>query len=206
MSSELSTSNFGGSASLLLGHELTGSKNDQSNFYYILLRFDLTSLSGAQITDAQLTLSNLGGSVSQTLNVRRLTQTAWTELGATWNSYNGVNLWTSSGAGADTTTPTATTAWTSGDLSFNITSLVTDAVQNRSGIFNCRIDTEAGVDGATLSFASFDHGNNLLRPKITVTTIDSPAIVDGWFWYKDDWKAWFSSRYQFRSWFFPRRT
>lgn len=41
ISSELATSNFGGNTSLLLGHELTGAKNDQDQFYYILLRFNL---------------------------------------------------------------------------------------------------------------------------------------------------------------------
>jgi hypothetical protein len=60
-------------------------------------KFTLPSGSGT-ITDVTLNFKSQyqGGNVG-TLNVHTMTQTAWTEGGATWNKYDGTNDWTAAG-------------------------------------------------------------------------------------------------------------
>ena len=89
--------NFGQGGELTIGTRIVG-KTSQTLFR-ALLRFDVTQLIGASITGAALTITAGGGSLSvdETFTLHRLTQANWTELGATWNVYDGANAWTTPG-------------------------------------------------------------------------------------------------------------
>jgi len=70
-----------------------------------LIHFTLSSGSG-DISDVKLFLNmetNYTGGTGGYINVHELTQTAWTEDGATWNKYDGVNNWTTPGGDYDAT-------------------------------------------------------------------------------------------------------
>jgi hypothetical protein len=71
------------------------------------LRFDLSGIpAGATVSRAVLTLAKVGGdSASDIIAVHALTQ-AWTETGASWETYDGSGAWNSAG-GAYSPTPAA---------------------------------------------------------------------------------------------------
>ena len=68
-----------------------------------LIRFDLSSLVGATITDAYLSMQvSSGSAASDTLTVRRCLR-AWVESEATWNEFSSGNGWGTAGAQGDGT-------------------------------------------------------------------------------------------------------
>src|SRR5262245_22732801 len=91
-----SVQNFG-TATLLLSNSQT---NGQSR---LLLYFDLSGIpAGATIQSAVMELFYASTRVSTTeaLRVHRLTR-SWTELGATWRTYDGTNNWATQGGDYD---------------------------------------------------------------------------------------------------------
>lgn len=116
--------NFGTNVAVLAGRYAS------SDITTGLLKFDLSGIpAGATITSAILTTSwtnTYGTPVNMSVfQMRR----AWTELGATWNKYDGTNAWGTAGAANTTSdcyaTAAATTSITgTGDFSFDITALV----------------------------------------------------------------------------------
>ena len=75
---------------------------------------------------------------SAAAHIFRITQAAWTEAGATWNKYDGVNAWVAAGGDydgegthphVDVTMPAAIVA---GWFEIEVTDMVTDAITNHS--------------------------------------------------------------------------
>jgi hypothetical protein len=97
-------------------------------------------------------------------------------LGATWETYNGTNTWTSSGG--DSSTPTTSISYSGGEAVFDITALVTDALTSRSGIFNYILDGTTDSGYVLAEFASFEHATASYRPKIVATYASSNASAD----------------------------
>ncbi len=78
----------------------------------------------ANVTEANLTLYNGAGNgagTGRTVKIRRVTR-SWVEPSVTWNRYNGVNSWTSSGGdfaepqGSGITAPTTVIAFTADEV------------------------------------------------------------------------------------------
>lgn len=135
-----------------------------------ILRFDLTSIVGATITDATLALTTSGGIVTnETVTIHRLTQPNWTELGATWLTYNGSNGWAVQG-GDFVSTPVQTLVLTSlQHLVFNnIKSLVEDAIELRGGMLDVLIKGAATSGHQIVDSFSSSDANPLNRPKLVV--------------------------------------
>lgn len=89
------TTNFGTDVDLEVG-ELTGNANFIRR---VLIKFDLSTLpSDATINSATLSLRCVAdlASSATTYRVYRLKR-AWTETGATWNTYDGTNNWSTAG-------------------------------------------------------------------------------------------------------------
>lgn len=94
ISSSSATSNFGTAGNLPIG-ELSGSTSTRNS----LLKFDLSSIpSNATITSATLyiTIYTDAADNTTTFSVYRMKR-AWTESGATWNTYDGTNSWQTAG-------------------------------------------------------------------------------------------------------------
>ena len=73
---------------------------DSTNAETTLMKFDLSSIpSGQTIISASLALKvTENNSSGYAVNVYRLTQ-PWTEMGSTWNTYDGTNAWPGGGGG-----------------------------------------------------------------------------------------------------------
>ena len=76
----------------------------------------------ANVTVANLTLYNGAGDNGQTVKIWRVTK-SWDELYVTWNTYDGVNFWTTAGGdfavsaqGSGTTAPTTVIAFTADEV------------------------------------------------------------------------------------------
>jgi hypothetical protein len=101
-----------------------------------ILKFDMSSQisSGATINSATLSLyyyNNSGDPVGRTYWAYRITQTAWTELGSTWNKYDGTNSWTNPGGDYTTTDGASVTMPASfGWVSWNVKAQVQTAVDS----------------------------------------------------------------------------
>lgn len=141
-----------------------------------LWKFDFSAdvPAGATINTATLSLyyaTSFGVSSGQTEWVYRVTQTAWTDLGATWNKYNGATAWTTAGGdftttdGASTTVPASTGVW----MAWTVTAQVQYALNSVSGVahFLGKLATESGFKGTY--FYSKNYTTDLtLRPKLVI--------------------------------------
>jgi len=178
--------NFGSWSTLNIG-TLTLMKGELA-YYRSILRFDLTALVGASIIDATLTLTTQIGSVTgETFTIHRLTQPNWTELGATWNTYNGSNNWGAAGGDFVSTPAQSLTISSVQNLVFDqLKPLVEDAIKNRGGFFDVLIKSNAAGGAQILECHSSGAATPSNRPKLVanfthpiwcVETGDSPEYV-----------------------------
>jgi len=149
-----------------------------------IVKFDMSGIipDGATVISATLSLRYWeydGTNPSdRTYKVYRLTQTAWTEGGSTWNKYDGTNSWTS--LGGDYTTadassasvPSRTPSW----MSWTVTAQVQYAVNNVGKVahFLIRDQTEDAATQYLAKFHSKEYATPGLRPKLDVTY----AVID----------------------------
>lgn len=169
------TTNFGTATSLDLD------KYASNDHTHGVIRFDgLSNISSSEtVTSATLYLyqaSTLGSS-TYSYALRRVLQ-AWTESGATWNTYDGTNNWNTSGclgAGTDrlstTESVTAIASTTGQYYALDCTSLVSDIVDGTissdEGFHLERNDT--GEDFESKSFSS-SQATDGQRPELVVVT------------------------------------
>ncbi len=174
LSSSRPTTNFGSSVLLEIG--FFAAKG--SDTLRTLMVFDVSDIpAGAVITSATLGLNASTAATSASVaRAYRVVQDAWTEGGATWNTYDGSNAWTTAGCsddgsdftltdGVDWNLPTSTGA-------FDITgmeTLVQDAVDNRAG--NLHLLLRRIFETSTTSIVTVDSGEHATpanRPLLTV--------------------------------------
>lgn len=142
-----------------------------------ILKFDFSALPpGAVISAATLSLYYVAtldaNPTGRTYWTYRVTQTAWTEAGATWNKYDGATNWATAGGdyttddGVSVVMPVAASVW----IDWDVTTMVQYAQANLSEIihFLLRDSNEAGsFVGA--QFASREYATENLRPKLIIT-------------------------------------
>jgi len=95
LSEDNPSTNYGSSTTHNLGFDSGGDNDD------ILIKFDLSSISkGSKIQKATLSLyvNSIYTSVVENVVIWRVLQPDWTEDGATWDDYDGVNPWGTAGA------------------------------------------------------------------------------------------------------------
>jgi hypothetical protein len=154
-----------------------------------ILKFDMTSqvAVGAIINSATLSLYYYasGGNppAGRTYWAYRLTQTAWTEAGVTWNKYDGTNNWAAAGGdytttnGASVVVPAAP-----GWMAWTVTAQVQTAIDSvgRIAHFLMRDGTESGSTDYQAHFYTRDYAVDLTkRPKLYVdwTAIVVPTVT-----------------------------
>lgn len=148
-----------------------------------VLRFDFSALpEGATITDATLNLyyqSSYGDPVGRTHWVYEITQTAWTETGATWNEYSSGNSWATAGGDYTITDGSSTIIPASfGWVSWNILALAQNFQISEIAEFLIKDETEGGCVGANCgaNFWSRDYTTDpLLQPKLVITYTEAPV-------------------------------
>ena len=173
MASAGSVSNNGEGATLTVGYESgkSGGVIHRSIIHMALDEIPVASI----VTEATLTLvvTTTGGGATLNLIAFRGTETDWTESTShpTWTAKDGSNNWAAAGGGAVGTEYTLGTIPSStGTVSYDVTKLARDAMDNRDRVFSIVLkgSAETGTD--------YDHficksGNNSTaddRPKLEV--------------------------------------
>jgi hypothetical protein len=138
ISSGSAETNFGGQGILQIGYTLAGKNTTLSRG---LFRFDVAALGSAIIESASLVLSCESASaltLPATFHGYRLTEPAWTELGATWWNRDGVHDWTTGGGDFTTEIQGTGEVVTPGqNLTItNLDALIEDALANRDGLLD----------------------------------------------------------------------
>lgn len=127
-------SNYGGLTWIVANTLINGVRR-------LLLYADISDFTGssANITSAKLKMyyyDNGGGDpVGLTLWAYKLTRPTWTELGNTWNKYDGTNAWTLAGGDWVTSSPSGGSAVmpaSYGWVEWDVTNIVKDAMDNVS--------------------------------------------------------------------------
>ena len=162
--------NFGTDVDLIIQAYLYG-----NTLRHSILKFDFSALPvGATISAATLSLYYYSGTVAGRIYwAYELTQTAWTETGATWNKYDGTNNWTTPGGdytttdGASLTMPTAP-AW----ANWNVLALAQHFQSTHGEVAHFLIID--GSENESGNYYSFLYSNNFttnlsLRPKLVLT-------------------------------------
>jgi len=164
------TINYGSDVDLRVYRDVT---NDWCNA--ILLRFDFTAIPGGQkIETALLSLwCHDDPAAGQILYARHLESVgqAWTEGGATWNTYDGVNSW-DSGAFSDSDIPSAnqgsdTSTGVDGHwFDFSIVNLIIHAYENHAKILEVVVTTDEDSENRINFDSDEDPGDN--APKLEI--------------------------------------
>jgi hypothetical protein len=151
-------------------------KFNTNDHNHTIIRFDSSSISASEtVTSANiyLYLEN-NNAESHPIAAYELLQTAWTEGGATWLTYDGTNNWNTSGAlgsGTDraaSTSGTATIGSTTGQYySIDITGLVSSNLGSSIEL-HLEMD-ETGNSSDNMQFTSSE-GTNGQRPELVIVT------------------------------------
>jgi len=180
--SNSATTNYGTTSGFDVGEKNAAPNNTRRT----LIQFDLSAISsGSIISSGVLSIWQYGefSDNTRTARVYRLLQ-AWTEAGATWNTYDGISNWGTAGANNTTTDREATEI---GSRSFTATEAAGEKQFTLDGAgadyaeleamcgsvpaftnngFLIKMDTE--VDDKQ-DFRSSDYGTASERPKLVIT-------------------------------------
>lgn len=159
------------------------------NWYYFqhcLLRFDLNSIPPGAINSAKLLLyiksypglhNDLKNQGKIQLTLHKITQSAWDDNTANWNTYDGVNNWLAPGGDFDPT-PVSTFTINNVDgfqdmwISFDITTLTQEYINNK---INPGVLIKASSRlYPILSFVSSESSEISFRPKLEITSVSDP--------------------------------
>ena len=161
------TTNYGAGSTLWLGQRDAG-----GNLYHGLFEYDVSAFTKpADIVAATFELTEgFSSGSAHTMTIARLTQ-SFTEVGATWNTYDGSNAWTTAGAAADAATTEPTYTLTLGDdVVVDIKDLVVDAILRRSGTLRLVVYMTATGSAGRSRFSADEAGSD--EPELSVTVAD----------------------------------
>lgn len=147
--------------------------------YKSLLKFDLSSISaGSLVSSAQLLLTSNTNENSQTDFAIHQCLRDWVLAEATWNSYSSGNAWDAAGGtpGVDyAATPVyvgdLTDVLIGDQLSFDVTDLVRDWVENGVDNYGFWIQDEPGAIGEYIAWITYNSGTPAKRPVLVVNLV-----------------------------------
>ncbi|HEV8337094.1 MAG TPA: DNRLRE domain-containing protein [Candidatus Polarisedimenticolia bacterium] len=163
--------NYGAEAQLTTNSQSNGGSRG-------LVRFDLSSIpAGATISSATFEMYHYfsRSALSESLRVHRLTR-AWTEPGATWRAYDGVNSWTTAGGDFDPAVAASTTVNATVNVwrQWNVTALVQSWISGSAPNFGMILDSPSAGGNNERQFYTSDYlANPALRPKLTIVYVAS---------------------------------
>ncbi|MEM2956304.1 MAG: DNRLRE domain-containing protein [Candidatus Pacearchaeota archaeon] len=135
-----------------------------------ILEFNISSIpSNANIQSAVLALYQTSGTGTEfELELKRITN-SWTESGATWNSRDGINLWSSAGGDYANTSYAKTTINTSlGWKEWDITNLIKEWHNGTYPNYGLILIPPSKPGNNLKQFASSDNANSTIRPKLII--------------------------------------
>jgi hypothetical protein len=172
--SDQATSNFGGQTSFIAGNVVSGAD------LHGLISFDLSLIpAGSTINSVSLTLFRNQDATSQSVSVQldllALTQ-PFTETGATWNTYNGTNAWTTPGGDYNPTVLSSFSANPASASSFQTFATSASFVTASQAAVNgsqplyliVKLDDETGLNRHIFNFSSDDNASLGQRPSLTI--------------------------------------
>jgi len=184
------STNYGTTESLKIGQQTVGmgGAGERAN---AILAFDVSGLNASTLTQVNLKLTNGGfatGNTTRTVNVYRLTQN-FTEDEATWEEAEDGVDWTggTTVGGANNTAITESTATftvgfrVSADVSVDITDMVKDAINSRSGTLLIWIGiplSDTSTNRGQCTYRSLEYATAGNRPQLEVITADR-IVWDG---------------------------
>jgi hypothetical protein len=147
-----------------------------------LARFELTDIPiGSAIVSAKLTLVKDSGTYPNgaAFRLRRVTRGDWTELGATWNLYDGTNSWTVSGGDVDEEGGTEINLASSDtQLVFaDLERLVADAITFRGGLLNLLVIGNETVTSEFVNVFTADDAEPTNRPHLEIEYVAPPELT-----------------------------
>lgn len=174
----LANNNFGNDIYLGMGSQ--AATKDSFSLFRSILRFDLTSLLGATILDATLLLTASHGSLTnETYSIHRLTQPAWAEYGANWNSYDVGHTWAAGGGDFNPTPAQSLFIPFVQSLVFDqLRALVVDAIVNRGGMLDVLIKGTSLTGNQILYCFSSGNSTPSNRPTLIVNYAHPTWCVD----------------------------
>ncbi|HEU5179493.1 MAG TPA: DNRLRE domain-containing protein [Candidatus Polarisedimenticolia bacterium] len=165
-----SVQNFGAVTPMLTNSQTNGQSR-------LLLRFDLSGIpSGATIQSAVLELfyQSTRVSTSEPLRLHRVTR-SWTEMGATWRTYDTINNWTSQGGDFDAAIVASATLDGTVNVwkSWTVTSLVQSWTQGTLANYGMLLESPSLSGNNERRFVSSESTTASQRPKLTITYVAS---------------------------------
>jgi hypothetical protein len=187
---ENTSTNYGTTTTLKIGQQTVGfgSAGERAN---AILAFDVSGLTDTRTltqVNLKLTLNNSTGNTTRTMNVYRLNQD-FTEAEATWQISATGTDWsggTTVGGASNTATTESTATFATGfrdtaDVSVDITNMVKDAINLRSGTLLLWIGiplSDVATTRAMGNYHSLDATTASDRPQLEVITADR-IVWDG---------------------------
>jgi hypothetical protein len=167
--------NYGAETTILIGNP--------DGAYRALFKWTLPAGSSS-ITAIKLYIKGLSsGTTRPNIEVHELTRTTWTESGATWNTYDGANSWTSAGGDfsstvVDDATPASATAWTAFDLGAGATNPISGLTWGSTVHLLLKATDESTLPGKYIEILSKEHATAGSRPYIEITyTVPATGMV-----------------------------
>ena len=154
--SQLPDDNYGG--------EITVGYNSNPCTYRSLLGFDESFYAGSTIYSAILYLGmsgKAGDPTDVTIDCYKATKEGWIQDGVTWNDYTTGSAWDVAGGDYITSHPSGDSAVVPSGfalMSWNITGIVQDAVNNESGLVNLLLKYDSEIGDSYVNFYSFGSG------------------------------------------------
>lgn len=178
-----SDTNYGTTAFDLVG--VSNSKSGARKYRFII-DFDISGIAaGSTITAVTFTLTRESSTQDVDYWARRITQSAWTEAGVTWNKYDGTTAWAAAGGDYTSTDQSSASSIGANDLIFNDAGLVAqaqEALDNQAGIMRILV---MGQDESNVSkgkrFYSSDDATAANRPKLELTYTLPSTGAPWWF-------------------------
>lgn len=148
LNSGAATTNYSGAKNLRVGTDSGGRRyNTLARFDTSVIQRDVTVYEAKLMADVASAEANAGG---VTINAKPLTR-AWTASKATWNTYDGVNAWTT--AGGDVGPTVASHVYQTGQASigFDVRNLVTDWVTGAATNHGVQLSTATTTASSSLT-------------------------------------------------------
>jgi len=153
--------NFSSAEEVVIGNEFGAHRNN------MLLSFDSTELCyGADVMQATLRMYCSENFVNGEVSAHRIVQN-WTESGANWNTYDGMNSWMMPGGDFDTMSINQQLVTGSGWVTWDITDYVQDIVDGSFDNLGLLLQGDK-FSGGSHSFYSSDYGDPALRPELDI--------------------------------------
>lgn len=146
-----------------------------------LLRFDVSQIPpGSMIVSATLTLTKDWGFFGNgaVCTIHRVTRGDWTELGATWQHYNGIEGWAAPGGDFEAQPAgSATLLSSSTELVFDsLADLIGDAVNLRGGQLDVLVAGDETSTNQLVTVHSFETSQPEFAPKLVVEYVPPAAL------------------------------